>query len=78
MLNTFVSQNNKEPLVCAMSVTVFVGDPLLRERKDYGGPTISLEQAQKKLAHREEAEDEEEQPSISYYDVGLATSQFRR
>lgn len=33
LLNTFMSQDNKDPLVCAMPVMVFVRDPLLRVRR---------------------------------------------
>lgn len=52
MLNAFVSPNNKDPMVCAMLVTVIERDPILRVRRDYGGPTMSLNQAMKELAQR--------------------------
>lgn len=65
MLNTFVSQDNKDPLVCAMPVTVYARDRLMRVRRDYGGPTISFHQAMKKLGQKGEVEEEEEQLPIS-------------
>lgn len=45
-----LNQDNKDPLICAIPVTVFVRDPLLRVRKYYGGLSMSLEQALKGLA----------------------------
>lgn len=56
MLKTFMSQDNKDPLVCAMPVAICARKPLLRVRKDYG-LTMSLKQAQKELAQREEEEE---------------------
>lgn len=50
MLNTFLSQDNKDPLVCTMPVEVYAKDLQLRVRKDYGGLTMSLDQALKELA----------------------------
>lgn len=48
-----------------MPVEIYTMGPLLREWKDYGGPTMSLEQALKELAQRGEAKEEEEDLSIS-------------
>lgn len=59
MLSTFVSQDNKHLLVCAMLVTVFMRGPILRARRDYGGSTMFLDQAMKVLPKRGEAEEEE-------------------
>lgn len=49
MFNTFVRQDNKDPLICAMPVAVYLRDPLIRVRKEFGGPTMSLAQAYKEL-----------------------------
>lgn len=70
MLNTFVSQDNKDPVVCAMPLAVYVRDQLLRARNDYGGPTMSLEQALKELAQRGEVEGEvEEEEHLSIFQL---------
>lgn len=65
MFNTFVSQANKDPLICFMPMAVFVRHPLLRVRKGYSGPTMPLEQELKELAQGEEAEEEKKHLPIS-------------
>lgn len=45
-----MSQDNKESRICSMPVAVYVRDPLLRVQRDYGDPTMPLEQVQKELA----------------------------
>lgn len=65
MLNTFVSKDSKDPLVCAVPVAVYARDHLLWVRRDYGGSRMSLNQALKEMAQRGEAEEEKEQLSIS-------------
>lgn len=37
----------------------------MRVRKDYGGPTMTIEQAHHRLSQREEVEEEDDQLSIS-------------
>lgn len=50
VFNALVSQNSKEQLMIVMLVIVFMRDPLLRARKDYGSLIMTLEQAHKELA----------------------------
>lgn len=45
-----------------MPVTVYARDPLLRECRDYGGPTMPLEQAQKELSQEEGVDKDEHLP----------------
>lgn len=60
-----MSQDNKDPLVCAKPVVIHAGDPVLRVQREYIGLNITLEQAQKELDQRGEAGEEEEHLSIS-------------
>lgn len=63
VFNTFLSQDKKYPLVCAMPMAVFASESLLEVLKDYGGPTTPLEQA---LSwSRRGAKEEEEDLSIA-------------
>lgn len=59
VFNTFMSQDNKDLLICAVHVAVYARDLLLRVRKDYGAPTMPLEQAQQELVQEGEEEEEE-------------------
>lgn len=54
MFNTFVSQGNKDPLICAMPMAIYVANELLWVRKEYGGPMKPLELPQKELARKRE------------------------
>lgn len=42
IFNTFVSQDNKDPLISPMLMAVYARDLLLWVKKDYGVPTMSL------------------------------------
>lgn len=50
VLITFMSEDNKNLLVCVMPMAVYVRDPLLMVWMAYGGLTMSLDQALKELA----------------------------
>lgn len=56
-LNSFVSKKNKDPLIYAFVVPIWAKDPMIK--RNYGGPTMPLEQAQKELLQEDEIEEEE-------------------